>query len=65
VGVQLDAAFGNSIWDREMLMMARHAFAVNPNPDLGHIARERGWPVFWPEIQPHTAAAAEAAEENR
>jgi phosphoserine phosphatase len=44
-----DAAFGNSRWDIAMLSMARHAFAVNPNPDLHELAEERGWPVYWPD----------------
>ncbi len=44
-----DAAFGNSRWDREMLAMARHAFAVNPNPDLEKTACDRGWTVYWPD----------------
>jgi phosphoserine phosphatase len=44
-----DAAFGNSRWDIAMLGMARHAFAVNPNPDLHNLAVERGWPVYWPD----------------
>jgi HAD superfamily phosphoserine phosphatase-like hydrolase len=44
-----DAAFGNSRWDTEMLAIARHAFAVNPNPDLEKAARERGWTVYWPD----------------
>jgi phosphoserine phosphatase len=65
VGAQVDAAFGNSIWDREMLMMGRHAFAINPNRNLEQVARERGWTVFWPEVEARTADAAEAAEENR
>ena len=43
-----DAAFGNSRWDTEMLGMAKRAFAVNPNPDLEKVARERGWPVYFP-----------------
>ena len=43
-----DAAFGNSRWDTEMLAIARHPFAVNPNPDLEEMARERGWPVYFP-----------------
>lgn len=45
----IDAAFGNSRWDTEMLAMAKHAVAVNPNPDLEEIARERGWRVYFPE----------------
>jgi HAD superfamily phosphoserine phosphatase-like hydrolase len=46
--VDPDVAFGNSRWDAEMLKIARHAFAVNPNPDLEKMARERGWTVYWP-----------------
>jgi len=46
---EIDAAFGNSRWDSEMLAMARRAFAVNPNPDLEAVARERGWRVYFPE----------------
>ena len=45
----IDAAFGNSRWDTEMLAMARHAVAVNPNPDLESVARERGWQIYFPE----------------
>lgn len=45
---QIDAAFGNSRWDTEMLMMAKTAFAVNPNPDLEAVARERGWTIYFP-----------------
>jgi HAD superfamily phosphoserine phosphatase-like hydrolase len=46
---EIDAAFGNSRWDTEMLAMAKHAFAVNPNPDLELIARENGWQIYFPE----------------
>jgi phosphoserine phosphatase len=46
---QIDAAFGNSKWDTEMLAHARHAFAVNPNPDLEATARERGWIIYFPD----------------
>jgi phosphoserine phosphatase len=45
----LDCAFGNAIWDREMLAMSGHAFAVNPNPDLKEIAIASGWTVYQPE----------------
>jgi HAD superfamily phosphoserine phosphatase-like hydrolase len=45
---EIDAAFGNSRWDTEMLAMAKHAFAVNPNPDLEITARERGWRICFP-----------------
>ena len=44
-----DAAFGNSLHDIAMLEMARHAFAINPNPDLEQIARARGWTIYQPE----------------
>ena len=43
-----DACFGNSIHDLAMLEMARHAFAVNPNPNLEQIAMKRGWKIYWP-----------------
>lgn len=49
VNKEIDASFGNSRWDVEMLMMAKHAFAVNPNPDLEAIARERGWTIYFPD----------------
>jgi phosphoserine phosphatase len=48
-GKQIDAAFGNSRWDADMLAHATHGFAVNPNPDLEATARERGWTVYFPE----------------
>jgi len=47
-GRELDAAFGNSRWDAEMLAMAKHAFAVNPNPDLREVALRRGWTIYVP-----------------
>ena len=46
-----DCAFGNAIWDREMLAMSNHAFAVNPNPDLKEIAIANGWTVYQPEAR--------------
>ncbi len=46
---KVDAAFGNARWDTEMLEMAAHPFVVNPNPDLEALARQRGWPVYFPE----------------
>ena len=46
---KIDAAFGNSRWDTEMLAMATHAFAVNPNPDLEAMARLRRWMVYFPD----------------
>jgi HAD superfamily hydrolase (TIGR01490 family) len=44
----VDICFGNSIHDAAMLEIARHAFAVNPNPDLEKIASEKSWRVYWP-----------------
>ena len=44
-----DAAFGNSRWDIEMLAIARHPFAVNPNADLEGAARQRGWNIYFPD----------------
>lgn len=49
-----DCAFGNAIWDREMLAMSKHAFAVNPNPNLKEIAVAKGWTVYQPN--PNTAS---------
>ena len=46
---KIDAAFGNSRWDTEMIEMAQRAFAVNPNPDLLAVAQARGWTVYFPE----------------
>ena len=46
---EIDVAFGNSRWDTEMLAMAKHAVAVNPNPDLEAVAKERGWQIYFPE----------------
>jgi len=48
IGKPMEAVFGNSVHDQAMLEMARYPFCVNPNPDLEQIARERGWPVYWP-----------------
>lgn len=48
----IDAAFGNSRWDSDMLAIAKHAFAVNPNPDLENLARQRGWTIYFPAVHP-------------
>lgn len=45
----IDAAFGNARWDTEMLVLAKHPFVINPNPDLAATARERGWPIYFPD----------------
>jgi len=44
-----DAAFGNSIWDADMLAIAEHPFVVNPTPELQRMARERHWAVYYPD----------------
>ncbi len=44
-----DAVFGNSIWDADMLEIARHPFAINPTTELLAIAAQRAWPVYHPE----------------
>jgi HAD superfamily phosphoserine phosphatase-like hydrolase len=49
IGRNPDVALGNSRWDVEMLALARHAFAVNPNPDLEQTAKQRGWTIYWPD----------------
>jgi phosphoserine phosphatase len=48
VNKEIDAAFGNSRWDTEMLAMAKHAFAINPNPGLEFIARQKSWRIYFP-----------------
>ncbi len=50
---EIDAAFGNARWDTEMLAMAKHAFAVNPTPDLEATARQRGWTIYFPDGTHH------------
>ena len=44
----VDVCFGNSIFDADMLEIARYRFAINPNPDLEQIAGKKGWQVYWP-----------------
>jgi HAD superfamily hydrolase (TIGR01490 family) len=58
----VDAAFGNSRWDSEMLAMAKHGFAVNPNPDLEALARQRGWTIYFPDGTQSTAPFDPARE---
>jgi phosphoserine phosphatase len=48
-GQRLDAGFGNSRWDTEMLAMAEHPFAINPTPDFEISARRRGWAIYFPD----------------
>jgi phosphoserine phosphatase len=45
----LDCAFGNSIWDREMLTLAKHPFAINPTAKLREIAARNNWLVYQPQ----------------
>ena len=49
VGKEIEAAFGNSRWDLEMLALAKHAFAVNPNPDLEAAAQQHRWNIYFPD----------------
>lgn len=49
VGKNIDAAFGNSRWDLEMLAMAKRGFAVNPNPDLETTALQQRWTIYFPD----------------
>ena len=49
IGRPPDTAFGNSRWDLEMLRIARYSVAVNPNPDLEQLARDREWTIYWPQ----------------
>jgi len=48
-----DCAFGNAIWDREMLAMSKHPFVINPNPDLKEIAIANGWKIYQPDTNHH------------
>jgi phosphoserine phosphatase len=47
-GGRPDVAFGNTLHDAAMLELARHAFAINPEPELETLARQRGWRVYFP-----------------
>ena len=49
IGRTPDAVFGNSIWDADMLEVARHPFAINPTKELEQIAGQRQWPIYFPE----------------
>jgi HAD superfamily hydrolase (TIGR01490 family) len=50
IGERVDAVFGNSIHDAAMLRLARHAYAINPNPDLRQIAERQGWTIYQPAL---------------
>ena len=47
-----DAVFGNSIWDADMLEIARHPFAINPTEELLAIATGRKWTIYQPQPIP-------------
>lgn len=49
IGPAVDAAFGNTRWDAEMLQLARHAFAINPTSDFEDFARKNKWTVYFPD----------------
>ncbi|HLK34877.1 MAG TPA: haloacid dehalogenase-like hydrolase [Terriglobales bacterium] len=49
IGGSVDAAFGNTRWDAEMLQMARHPFAINPTADFEQFARQNKWTVYFPD----------------
>jgi HAD superfamily phosphoserine phosphatase-like hydrolase len=51
VGRPPDVSFGNSRWDADMLRISRYPVAVNPNPDLEELARDREWTIYWPQDQ--------------
>ena len=42
-------ALAVGLLDRRQEAMAQHPFAINPNPDLERLARERGWTVYFPD----------------
>jgi phosphoserine phosphatase len=44
-----DCAFGNAIWDREMLALSNYPYAINPNPNLKETALANGWTVYQPD----------------
>ena len=45
-----NCAFGNAIWDREMLAISRQPFAINPSPGLKEIAITNGWTIYQPHL---------------
>ena len=49
IGPAVDAAFGNTRWDAEMLQMSRHPFAINPTADFEQLARQNKWTVYFPD----------------
>jgi phosphoserine phosphatase len=55
IGRPIDTVFGNSLHDQAMLEIAAYPFCINPNPDLQRIAKEKNWPIFWPNGTGSTA----------
>lgn len=53
-----DIAFGNAIFDVEMLELAREPLVINPTADLLKIAADRGWRVYQPMIAEITSSTA-------
>jgi phosphoserine phosphatase len=49
ITASVDAAFGNTRWDTEMLQLARHPFAINPTSDFEQFARKHKWIVYFPD----------------
>jgi len=45
-----ECAFGNSIWDQEMLQMVKHPFVINPTAELKEIAVDRHWKIYQPNL---------------
>ena len=54
----LGVSFGNSIFDLEMLEIAKNPFPVNPNADLQEIAEQRGWRYYQPAVAKLTSSTA-------
>lgn len=50
IGRPVDVAFGNSMHDAAMLELAKHPFAINPNPDLKEVAVSRNWTIYQPKL---------------
>jgi len=53
----LDVSYRNSLFDLEMLELARNAFPVNPNDDLRKIAEQRAWRFYQPAVAKLTSTA--------
>jgi phosphoserine phosphatase len=52
-GAALDAAYGDSLADIPMLVLAAAPVAVHPEPDLERVARARGWRIL---VEPAAAS---------